>query len=187
MNLPPLSGDDAPQALRRVLVCGCSGSGKSTLARAIAARQGSSVISLDAHYWLPGWVAGGDERLRQRVAPLLADDAWVIDGNYFGALGDMHVARATHVVFFDLPRWFCLANVLRRILTGYGRTRPEMAPGCPERLDWDFLLYIWRYRVRQRPRLLAHFAQLRPDQRLLHFTRRRDAWAWFDGLDKKAA
>jgi adenylate kinase family enzyme len=169
--------------IARVLVCGCSGSGKSTLASRLAARLGLPLISLDAHYWLPGWKPGGDALLRARVAPLLAGERWVVDGNYFNALGDLHLARATHVVFFDLPRWLCILSVLCRVIGTYGRIRPEMAPGCPERFDWVFLRYVWTYRDRQRPKLLARFAAMREDQVLLRFTRRSAAAAWLAGLD----
>lgn len=166
----------------RYLVCGCSGSGKSTLARRLGARLGLTPISLDAHYWLPGWQAGGDERLRAGVGPLLAAESWIVDGNYFNALGDLHLKRATHVLFFDLPRWRCMAGALTRIARTYGKVRPEMAPGCPEQLDWAFLNYIWTYRARQRPKLLERFRGLRPDQVLARFTTRRAADAWLAGF-----
>jgi hypothetical protein len=30
-----------------------------------------------------------------------------------------------------------------------------MAPGCPERFDWDFIKYIWRFPRHYRPRMVA--------------------------------
>ena len=179
MSSPAAATD---RSIKRVLVCGCSGSGKSTLARAIADRFTLPFVSLDALYWLPGWRPGGDERLVAKAAPLLAEDRWVVDGNYFTALAKFHLPRATHVAFFDLPRLYCLTSILRRIASTYGQTRPEMAPGCPERIDWEFLLYIWRYRKNQRPKLLKHFEELRPDQMLLHFHDRQAAWRWLNAV-----
>jgi hypothetical protein len=30
-----------------------------------------------------------------------------------------------------------------------------MAPGCPEKLDWEFMKYIWRYKTVSEPPLIA--------------------------------
>jgi hypothetical protein len=47
-------------------------------------------------------------------------------------------------------------RVLRRIAKTYGRVRPDMAPGCPERLtDLEFLTYIWTFDTRIAPRIEA--------------------------------
>ncbi|WP_204264812.1 hypothetical protein, partial [Haemophilus influenzae] len=102
--------------------------------------------------------------------------AWVMDGNYtrHGA-GELRRSRADAVIWFDLPRLACLTGVIRRIVVSHGQVRPEMAPGCPERLDLPFLRYVWTYRQQQRPKLLTYFAGLRADQRLVSFTTRSQA------------
>ena len=46
-------------------------------------------------------------------------------------------------------------RVLKRISTTYGRTRPDLAEGCPERFDWEFLKYVWNYPYNRRPALVA--------------------------------
>ncbi len=68
-----------------------------------------------------------------------------------------------------------MLSVLSRIVTTYGTVRPEMAPGCPERLDWEFLRYVWTFRNVQRPKLLAYFTALRAGQRFVTFTSRAQA------------
>ena len=40
-------------------------------------------------------------------------------------------------------RWFHFA----------GKTRPDMADDCPERLDWDFLRYVWTFERKMAPRV----------------------------------
>jgi len=50
-----------------------------------------------------------------------------------------------------------------------------MAEGCPEKLDFEFFRYVWTFRERQRPKLLAYFERLRPDQSLICFTERAQA------------
>ena len=39
-----------------------------------------------------------------------------------------------------------------------------MAVGCPERIEWEFLKYVWRYPTKQRPKGLARTPARRPDQ-----------------------
>jgi len=53
-----------------------------------------------------------------------------------------------------MPRWLCLWGVTTRWLKWMGRTRPHMAPGCPEKLDWEFLSFIWTFEEKFTPRII---------------------------------
>ena len=50
-----------------------------------------------------------------------------------------------------------MMGILTRIAKSYGKVRPEMAEGCPEKFDFEFFRYVWRYRAQQRPVLLKYF------------------------------
>jgi adenylate kinase family enzyme len=65
------------------------------------------------------------------------------------------VSRADAVVWLDPPRWICLARVVRRGLWHRDRSRSDMGEGCPERIDPDFLLNVWRFRPRARAATIA--------------------------------
>lgn len=163
--------------MARVLVWGCSGSGKTTFARKLCGITGLPFVSLDQHFWLPGWQPRPWGAFRAEMAPILASEDWVIDGNYLTALDGAQVSRATHIFFFDLPRWLCLVSVLARVFTGYGKVRPEMAPGCPERIDLDFLKYVWSYRQKQQPKVEAVVEALGLGQTFERFVSRSSAEA----------
>ena len=150
--------------MRRVLVIGSGGAGKSTFAARLGATLGLPVVHLDACYWHAGWVPTPKDAWSRAVEAMTAQDAWVMDGNYGGTL-DRRLAACDTVVFLDLPRWLCLWRVLRRALRYRGRTRPDMAPGCPERLTWEFVRWIWEYPRTRRPQILARLTQLAPHQR----------------------
>lgn len=148
--------------MKRVLVIGTGGSGKSTVARRLAQRTALPLIHLDAHYWRPGWQPTPPDEWQAKVQQILRGQTWIIDGNYGGTL-DLRLAACDTVIFLDLPRILCLWRVLKRQVRYLGRTRPELSSGCPERLSWEFLTWIWTYPSRRRGDILTRLAML--DQR----------------------
>ena len=144
---------------------GSGGAGKSTLAAEIGAALGLPVLHLDALYWRAGWVPTPEPEWRAQVERLVAEEAWVMDGNYGGTL-EPRLAACDAVVFLDLPRWLCLARVLRRRLRHAGRTRPDMAPGCPEQLSWEFVRWIWTYPRRRRAGILERLREVAGEKRV---------------------
>jgi adenylate kinase family enzyme len=147
--------------MQRILVIGSSGTGKSTLARKIAPKLGLPVIHLDQEYWQPGWVATEPAAWQARVERLVAREAWVMDGNYSGTFA-IRVPRAEAMVWLDLPRHIYFRRAVWRIVQSYGRVRPDLAPGCPEKVDLEFLFkWVWTYPTRSRPRTLSLIESLR--------------------------
>lgn len=139
---------------RRVLIVGPCGAGKSHLSSRLGEILGLPLVHLDAEYWRPGWVPTPKEQWRERVDALIAPDRWLIEGTYLSTLA-RRLERAEVVLHLDYSPRVCLPRVAWRIATGWGRTRPDMAPGCPEHIDRAFLVYAWRFRRVQRPRILA--------------------------------
>lgn len=137
--------------MRRVMVVGQPGSGKSTFALALGRRLGLPVVHMDRLHWAPGWVERPVEERLGLARDAAARDAWIIEGNYFAA-GPERLARADLLVWLDRPVGLRLGRVLRRALRDLGRTRPDMAEGCPERLRNlpGFAAYIWRTRRTRR-------------------------------------
>jgi adenylate kinase family enzyme len=79
------------------------------------------------------------------------------------------------VIWLDLPRRICMFGIMTRVGGSHGKVRPEMAEGCPEKIDFEFMRYVWTYRRQQRPKLLNYFQGLRADQSLVCFTERTQA------------
>ena len=149
----------APEApMRRVMVIGCPGAGKTTLAHRLARQLGLPVVCLDLHFWRPGWQIPDTGIWREQVTALAALPEWVMDGNYSSTY-DVRMARADSLVWLDYPRHVCVRRVLLRTLRDYGRTRPDLPEGCPERLDLAFLRYVWGFPRKHRPRIVAGIEQ----------------------------
>lgn len=140
--------------MNRVVVIGSGGSGKSTFSAELGRATRLPVIHLDREFWRPGWKETPKEEWTNRVAELIAGERWIMDGN-FGGTREMRVRAADTIIFLDLPRRVCLYRILKRTVKYHGRSRPDMAEGCHERFDLEFILWIWNYKHRSRKRVLA--------------------------------
>jgi len=101
--------------VRRVaIIASASGNGKTTLGRTIAARLGVRFVELDALVHGPGWAETPDDELKAILTPILAEDGWVIDGNYTSKLGTLVLDAADTVVWLDLPTRVWLLRLVRR-------------------------------------------------------------------------
>ena len=65
----------------------------------------------------------------------------------------IRVPRAEAIVWLDLSRRIYFPRAVWRIVQSNGRVRPDLAPGCPEKVDLEFLFkWVWTYPTRSRPR-----------------------------------
>ena len=165
--------------MHRVMVIGSPGAGKSTFARAVAEQLELPLIHLDAEYWRAGWVEPPAEEWRGRVAELVAGDRWVIDGNYGGSM-DLRLSRADTVVWLDYPTRLSLTRALRRIWRYRGQTRPDMAEGCAESFNWEFMHYIVTFRRAKRPGIVRRLARFAAE--VVQLRTPRDAERWLGAL-----
>ena len=143
--------------MHRVLVIGSPGAGKSTLARALATRTGLPLHNLDRMHWLPGWIERDRAAGLAELRGVLAQERWIIDGNYGSSLPE-RLTRADTVVWLDYPTSLCLARVFKRWWQYRGRSRPDMTEGCPENLNLEFLLYVLNFRTASQARNAAALA-----------------------------
>lgn len=142
----------------RVLVIGCSGSGKSTLSRRLGESLGLPCVSMDREvFWMPGWRMRPRAEALDRLREIVARERWIIDGTSPGTLA-LRLPRSHLVLWLRPPRIVSLCGVVSRWLRHRGRTRPDMADGCPEKIDCEFLSYVWTFEKTQSPQIEANLA-----------------------------
>lgn len=140
--------------MRRILVIGSGGAGKSTVATKLGQLLDLEVLHLDKFYWRPGWVESPPEEWRATVTGLINRDSWIIDGNY-GSTLELRVQRCDTIVFLDMPRLLCVWRIAKRNFLYRRGGRPDMAEGCHEKLDPEFVSWVWNYPRRTRPQVIA--------------------------------
>lgn len=137
--------------MKRVIIIGCGGAGKSTLARKMGDLTGLPVVHLDKLFWKPGWVERTPEEFDPLIQAEIEKEEWIMDGN-FNRTMPQRVQRCDTVIYLDFSRMACLRGVLKRVLTTCGTVRPDMGDGCPERVDFEFLKWVWNYNKNKRER-----------------------------------
>ena len=145
--------------MKRVALIGSGGAGKSTLAAVLGQKLSLPVVHLDAAFWQPGWVERERTDWLEWQRRTVNEPAWIMDGNYGGTM-EVRLSAADTVIFLDLPPALCVIRALMRALRYSGRSRPDMAADCPERVDLKFLLWIWNYRRNNRPAILEKLSRL---------------------------
>lgn len=136
--------------MKRILIIGSGGAGKSTLAKRLGKKTGIEVVHLDALFWNPGWVRTEKEEWLEIVRQAIEKDSWIIDGNFGGTL-EMRARAADTIIFLDMPRLFCIYRIFKRWIIYRNTNRPDMAPGCNEKVDWEFFMWVWDYPNRSKP------------------------------------
>lgn len=167
--------------MQRVMVIGPCGAGKSTVSHRLAALLDLPLTHLDKLHWKPGWTEGSKDDLRTALAPIVAQDRWLIDGNY-GSTMDMRLARADTVVYLDYSIALCLWRAAKRVWQFNGETRPDMGEDCPERFDWEFFRYIANWNHQARPRTESLLAGSKA--RILRFETPKALEAWLTTLER---
>lgn len=127
----------------KIAVIGYSGSGKSTLAHKLGELYGLPVLHLDSVHFLPDWQERSPEDEQRIVNDFLAGhDAWVIDGNYSKLSFERRMKEADMIIMMLFRRLDCLWRVSKRFRRYQNTTRPDMAEGCSEKLDREFVAWI---------------------------------------------
>lgn len=147
---------------RRILIVGSGGAGKSTLSRQLADQRDLPVVHLDALYWQPGWNPTPRQEFMEKVKVELSKPEWIIDGNYDSSI-ELRAQYADLIIFLDFSNILCLFRACKRAWKYRGTTRPDMGRDCPEKIDWEFVRWIWRFPKDARPEMLKSLSRVPAD------------------------
>lgn len=170
--------------MRRFSIVGtASCSGKTTLGRELARRLDVRFVELDSLVHGPNWTETPDDELRAVVEPIVASDGWVIDGGYWGKLGDLVLRNADVVVWLDLPLRIWLPRLVRRT-SGRVIGREELWNGNRETVR-NFIFsrdsLLW-YALRNHPRHRRVYPERLAPYNVVRLRTPREVDAWLARL-----
>ena len=125
--------------MKKIIIIGSPGSGKSTLSFRLQKILGIELFHLDKLFWKANWQMQDKDIFIQSQEDIYKKDSWIIDGNY-GQSMKRRIEEADTILFFDLPLRVCLLRVIKRSFFSKGN-RKDMAEGCDERLDIEYLKF----------------------------------------------
>ena len=155
--------------MKKIAIIGSGGSGKSTLARRLGEFLKIEVFHLDALFWKPGWIGTSKDEQKLIQSELVEHENWIFDGNYSGTM-DIRLNNADTIIFLDMPRTICAYRVMKRRLQYRNKTRPDMGEGCEEKLDLEFLKWLWEYPKTKKPVIMKKLESLSIEKEIIILT-----------------
>lgn len=126
----------------KIAILGYSGSGKSTLTRKLSSHYNIPRLFLDTVQFEANWQERDRDEAKAIVQEFMKNDSWVIDGNYTGFYQRERLEQADKIILLDFPRRICLYRAYKRYLQNKNQTREDMANGCIEKIDLEFIWWI---------------------------------------------
>lgn len=170
--------------MSKTLVIGSGGAGKSTFARNLGEVTATPVFHLDKLFWKPNWQESSKEEFRKKLREVYPLERWIMDGNFGGTMAE-RMEHADTIVFLDLPTIVCLFSVVARFLTYRNTNRPDMTEGNSERLDLDFLRWIFWYRKVNRPKVLTMIEGYRNTKSIVILKSRKEMSSFLNAASRR--
>jgi len=133
--------------MNRIIILGRSGTGKTTLAKILAHKINAPYLHLDSIYWKKNWESLPKPLFNQTIrAYLKKHRRFVMDGNYTNTETFMERLKlADTIILLDYPKQVALKGIINREQQYKHRYRSDMAEGCIEEIDQEFLHYVYRF------------------------------------------
>ncbi|MFQ3543092.1 AAA family ATPase [Halobacillus rhizosphaerae] len=168
--------------MKRIAILGSAGSGKSTLARQLAEILRIEAIHIDRLFWKPGWVPSDQDELHAKQAPYLKQESWIIDGNYSKVWAE-RLELADTIIFLNLSRSICLLSIIKRWWFHRGRVREDLGEGCPDKIDWEFIKYVWDFPKARAKKTMKAVENQSQSSQIIIFTNRKQVKHFLNQLN----
>lgn len=169
--------------MEKIIIIGNAGSGKSTFAKALASKLHLPLIHLDALYWQGNWEHLSRSEFDAVLEQALNKPQWIMDGNFNRTIAH-RLQHCDTVFWLDMPTWVCLWGITKRVLTNYGKVRPDMGGNCKERFDChkpSLYKNVLRFNKEHRKQYKSLLAA-QTGKTVITFRRRKDIQKYLQGL-----
>ncbi|MGN0623894.1 MAG: hypothetical protein ACI4JA_08110 [Oscillospiraceae bacterium] len=104
---------------------------------------------------------------------------------YYKNTLEIRLAREELVIWFRLSRYDCSTGYLKRLAKGMfiNSSRTDMADGCKEKPDCEFIKYIWNFNKTQEKQTADILAEY-PNVKIITFRSRKTADRFIERIEK---
>ncbi|WP_026905598.1 AAA family ATPase [Paucisalibacillus globulus] len=156
--------------MKKIAILGNPGAGKSTLAKQLGKLLNIPVHHMDALYWESGWTPAEESIFIDRHDKILNQENWIIDGNYSITL-PKRLKDADTIIFLNYSTLRCLYGITKRRIMYRNKSRPDIGKDCPEKLDWEFILWTKNHNKNKASKTYDRLAKL--NNKAIHIFRNR--------------
>ncbi len=167
----------------KIQVVGYAASGKSTFAKQLKKHHGLPLLHIDTIFFGPSWVERDRDVVEQEIRAFMTQDDWIIDGQY-RYMATERYDECDQLFIFEFSRFTCLFNAIVRRFKYHNKVRDSIAPGCKEKLDPGFVMWIlWTGRTKASRDLIKRQKTLYKDK-VVVFKNRRQVKRYLMHLDQ---
>lgn len=163
--------------MKKVLVIGSPGAGKSVFSQKLRDITGLPLYHLDLLYHKSDRTILPREEFDARLAEMLAEDEWIMDGNYQRTL-ERRLEACDTVFLLDYATEVCLAGIKARL----GKKREDF-PWVAEELDQGLEEKTVNFAEEKLPKTYALFEKYRDSKEIVIFKTRAEAEKYLGELD----
>lgn len=162
--------------MKKVIVIGCPGSGKTTFSEKLSQCTGLPLYYLDAIWHKPDRTHISREEYDARLAEILAEEEWIIDGNYSRTV-EVRMQACDTVFLFDLPTETCIQGATERL----GKARYDV-PWIDTELDPKLKQEIEDFPIKTLPTIYELVDRYSKNKQIIVFKSRVQADDYLNSL-----
>ena len=164
---------------KKISIVGAPGTGKTTLANKLSEILQIEATHIDGLHYLPNWQIRDKSERDTIILNIVKKDKWIIDGTYKSTL-KARFESADLIIWLDFSTINQLKGILNRYIKNKGIEKVEI-PGCKEKMDIKFFLYVLRYNKTKRNFIVENLGGI-DENKLLILKNRKSVNKWINTL-----
>ena len=69
-----------------------------------------------------------------------------------------------------MPKYLCMYRIVKRRFMYIGKSRPDITEGCKEKLDFEFVNWVWNFNKDVRPKIIEKLKEYSKEKDIIVFS-----------------
>lgn len=166
---------------KKIAIIGAPGTGKTTLANNLSKILNIPATHIDGIHHLPNWQIRNKSERDKIILEIAQNPEWIIDGTYKSTLRQ-RLELADLIIWLDFSTISELKGVITRYLKNKNKEKEEI-PGCKEKLDKNFLKYVFVYNKEKRIYIVKNIEGI-DNNKIVVLKNRKQLNKWFKNFER---